>query len=288
MLQEAFRNYIISGMLPREAGILARAMADCSFVEEGTLLTQYSEAGPGHYAFEAQGGVLRGAFVGPRPPPSDPGDWWMDSCDLSLNILLPQHVDPEDEDSLSPEARKRIEDNKTWFPMRPVLRYQIGTFLDVAQIDRLEFATTMLDASRLLRGNELLPITDISTAEASLYLTWANKYFATDAEWLSINTYFKMSPWSLIPREWAGGSQVNDAYCVAISEATLMIDPMDTESDPDLSKQMLFNLHDKRPDITFRATLPLAYGFQDEPRPYRHSKTGVRLGQRLPRPLSIP
>jgi hypothetical protein len=49
---------------------------------------------------------------------------------------------------------------------------------------------------------------------------------------------------------------------VAISAATVDLDPRDTEDERDPTRRMLFDQCEAHPDITFRSSLPVVWGLQ--------------------------
>jgi hypothetical protein len=186
MLRQHYRTYLENGAKPRDAAPLAAALASRGFPEEGELLDAFSQHGPGSYGFRSSAFPGQQAYVGARPPVvAVPGDWWMDSCDLSLNILLPQLVDPEDWEAMTEEAKQRTKAKLSWFAARPVMTYQFGAFLDVAPIERSSSGRVSLDSPKTLEGAEHRPVTTLMTDAAALFLYWSGKFFATDGDWLS-------------------------------------------------------------------------------------------------------
>jgi hypothetical protein len=283
MLRQHYRTYLENGANPRDAAPLAAALASRGFPQEGELLHAFSQHGPGTYPFRSSTFPGNEAFVGARPPIAGPGAWWLDSCELSLNILLAQHIAPEDWETSTEEARQRAKGNLTWFAVRPVAVYQYAAFLDVAPLDRIPAKKSSLDAPNLTSADETAPITSLTVSAASLYLYWHGKTFASDNDWVSAEEQFGISPWSTARLEWSGESAFNSSYAVAISRATFRVDPADTEDERDPEKRMLFGQSEARSDTTFRSVLRLAYGLRIFNTPSSRDETGTCVLESHPR-----
>jgi hypothetical protein len=283
MLRQHYRTYLENGANARHAAPLAAALASRGFPEEGELLQAFSQHGPGSYRFRSSTFPGQRAYVGPRPPVAFPGDWWMDSCDLSLNILLPQLVDPEDWEAMTEEAKQRTKANLSWFAARPVMTYQFAAFLDVAPIERASSGRVSLD-SAMRDADERHPVTNLTTNAAGCFLYWFGKSFANDMQWMSVRDNFGLSPWSEIRAEWIGESAFNSSYCVAISADTLGTDPQNTEGEANPKARMLFDPSEAHADITFRSSLRLAYGLRTSNVPTPLGECGARVLGRFGRP----
>jgi len=159
-LREVFRDYLAGGARAADAMTLAAAVADAELADLAGAIVRFADRGP-EWFDRPDGGR---AYVGPQPPAAEPGDLWIDSCELAAMILLPAYVDDFDHATL---ARDRSYD--CWFSLEPVRQFQLGAFLDVAPLRRERRRRDWLDPARLLRGHELEPVTDISFDEAGAY-----------------------------------------------------------------------------------------------------------------------
>lgn len=283
MLRTHYRTYLENGASPRHAAPLANELQARGLSEEGELLRAFSLHGAGTYSFRSA--TLPGgeAFVGARPPIASPGAWWMDSCDLSLNILLAPYVDPGDWEVMTEEARQRAKRSLTWFAVRPVAVYQYLTFLEVAPIEYAPGKSSVQEMFDVASAGGISPITSLTVHAASLYLYWYGKTFSSDEDWMSIGQMLDIAPWSSVPREWSGESGFNSAYAVAISANTFRTDPADTEDEQDPDKRMLFGESEARSDTTFRPVVRLAYGLRLSSTPSSCDEAGRRVLRSYPR-----
>jgi hypothetical protein len=296
MLRETYRRYLQEGALPGAAAPLAAALTARGLTEEGELMARYAASGAGRYHITggaASTALVHDVFVGPRPPAAaQPGDHWLDSCELSLMILLPPYVEPDDLEALSDEARRRLAGELTWFSLRPVARWQFAAFLDVAAIARKEGRRSLLDAASILgtataAGEEDVeedqPVTQLSVRAASHYLGWFGKAFAGDQDFVAAEEHYGLSPWSGVPREWVGESAFDSEYAVAISALTFRTDPRETEDEHDPDRRMLFAPTEAHPDITFRSAVHLVYGLRDGELSPKGDESGTKLLSRFAR-----
>src|SRR5437762_7453852 len=108
MLRELYRDYLQAGAEPLAAAPLARGLATTPLAEIAQLLHDYARGGTGSYPIAAGDRTGQHAFVGAHPPSAGPGALWLDVVDLSLSVLVPTYVDPDDRDALAPEAVARV------------------------------------------------------------------------------------------------------------------------------------------------------------------------------------
>jgi hypothetical protein len=301
MLRETFRRYLQEGALPGAAAPLAAALTARGLTEEGELLARYAAFGAGRYPItgDATGtSLVHDVFVGPRPPAAaKAGDHWLDSCEVSLMILLPPYIEPDELEVMTEEAVQRMAAQLTWFSLRPVARWQFAAFLDVAAISRKEGRRSLLDAASILGpataagGEEEVedveedqPVTQLSVRAASHYLGWFGKTFAGDQDFVAAEEHYGLSPWSGVPREWVGESAFNSDYAVAISALTFRTDPRETEDEHDPERRMLFAPTEAHPDITFRSALRMVHGLTEGELSPKGDESGTKLLSRFARP----
>jgi hypothetical protein len=296
MLRQAYRRYLQEGALPDAAAPLAAALTARGLTEEGELMARYAASGAGRYR-AASTSIVQDVFVGPCPPvAAKAGDHWLDSCEVSLMILLPPYIEPDELEAMTEEAVRRMAAQLTWFSLRPVARWQFAAFLDVAAIARKEGRRSTLDAAAILgeaaaAGEEEVedveedqPVTQLSTSAASHYLDWFGKTFAGDQDFVAAEEHYGLSPWSGVPREWVGESAFNSDSCVAISALTFRTDPRETEDEHDPERRMLFAPTEAHPDITFRSALRMVHGLTEGELSPKGDESGTKLLSRFARP----
>lgn len=283
MLRTLFRSYLDSDMATDPAMRLAEGLSTAGYVDEGWALRRAAQRECGPCLVRSEGWGERVVHVGPRLPDTTTiGELWFDTAEASLMILLPGYVDPESRGRLAPEAQARADRERNWFSLRPVQRWQYGAFLDLALVESSFRESTLRQLDAV---DELAPMTGVSCGEAGLYLDWFGKSFAHDGGWLSLAECFGQAPWSDPAREWLGESHFNDSYCVAISPATLLIDPQETEGDSDPRRRMLYDPLDRPVDVTFRSEVRLAWGLRAHTSPTDVGPAG-RLLRSLPRSVA--
>ena len=267
-LEAAYAAYLRAGAGRSAAGELARILGS-HLPSEAEALDRFATDGVGWFKASASDLPVRDVFVGPVPPNASPGSLWFDTCDVTVMLLLPGYVHPDERDQLTAEARARLENQFVWCALRPVLRFQVGAFLSAAPIDQANF-----DREVLLRGDECEPVTRIRCGQAGAYLFWMGKYFASTTPHQAAREQ-GMHLWSATAREWIGESYFDDAYCVAISQDTLDLDPQETEGTSDPATRMLYDHNEAPPDVTFRSAVPLAYGLRTDNTPSRKGPYAV-------------
>lgn len=257
MLQAAYAKYLRNGADAAGAYELSIILTE-QFPSDAQSLQHLAAGGPSW--FECSAGELAGkrVFVGPKPPDASPGALWFDSCDLAPMLLVPPYLYPGERESLTPEARTRLERENTWFALRPVARFQYAAFLEVAPVDSSSFARDVI-----LHEDEASAVTGVSCGQASAYLFWFGKYFASETEWLAASE-LGQQPWSTPACEWVGESVFDDNYCVALSPSTLGVDPQETEAASDPECRMLYRKGEAPSKVTFRSAVPCLYGLLRE------------------------
>src|SRR4051812_21496845 len=130
----------------------------------------------------------------PAPPVAQKGDLWLDATEVTPMV----HV-------------TRVEDEEpfAWMATRPVERWQLAGFLDVAKpAVRLRYGGRwVFDRDRLLGGDELEPVTNIMREEAWLYAAWFGKGLFDRVGWQLAAEVFAPEEiaalWGPV-REWDG------------------------------------------------------------------------------------
>jgi len=267
MLLDGFRSYLEAGASPAAAHAFARVLHDAHDPVAALLA---------HYGDERDWSDHEGkrVFIGAMPPKGEVGMWWFDCCDLSLNVLLPAYIHPDEVDALSPEARARAAEDWTWFPMHPVARYQLGAFLDLAPLERVVPAA--FDRARFLAGPEADPAVSLRCDEAGMYLHWFGKTFPGSETWRTARELLGTAPWAGGLREWCGGSCKTSGMVEVVSPSDLDHDIYEVE--PELLEETAAPA-----DVTFRGVVRTAWGLFTESQPTEVA-AGARLLARYPRP----
>jgi hypothetical protein len=105
----------------------------------------------------------RRAWVGTTVPPlARGGDLWLDVTEMMPMLVV---------------RRAEVDENVFWMAMRPVERWQLAGFLNVAKpAVRLRYGGRwVFDRDRLLGGDERAPVTNIMREEAWVYAGWFGK-----------------------------------------------------------------------------------------------------------------
>lgn len=291
MLRETFRHYLENlGSAIRPAAMID-ALTAAGLATEARLLAHYADHGPGRHVIADGPFVGREAHVGSRLPQAEAGALWFDTAELTLMLLLGR--DPRELADLSPDARSRLGSTISWMSLHPTARWQMGAFLDVAPREPIpqpyDLPFPFFDPARLLSGDEQGAITRSTCDEASLYASWFGKGLCTEEDWSAATRVFAGiaggPPWGDPPREWAGEAYFDEALRVAISPATVGIDPHDLVDEADPELRMVYGEWAAPDDVTFRTAVSTQHGLSLANVP---SESGglvpVRLLGRLVRP----
>jgi len=287
MLRERFRHYLEDmTAAPREA--LAGALVAHGHATEATLLRHYAEHGPTSHRLTEGRWAGHTAHVGPRVPTASGGDLWLDTCEVSLMVLVPRS--PAELATLSPAHLARLTPFVSWLALRPVGRWQFGAFVDVAPREPVEQQYTPpfmpLDPARFTTSDrdENASITGVTCDEAGLYLHWFGKQMAAQDDWQAAARTLPKALWGEPPREWVGQSYFDEQLMVAVSPATVDRDPRDAIDDDDDATRMLYDEWDAPDDVTFRSVVSLQVGLRLEPSGTAPGLLPIRLRGRLARP----
>ncbi len=237
---------------------MADALAALGQTTEATLLA----AGDGRHLVQEGPWAGRTAHVGSRLPAGQGGDLWLDTCELSLMVLLPR--DEAELSLLPPGPRARLTPFVAWMSLQPVARWQFGAFLDLARWEPVWQPKPppfpFLDPARILDGPESGAVTRITCHEAGLYAFWFGKGMTSQEEWEEAARYLPQSLWSEPACEWAGSSSFDDEVFVAVSPETVNVDPRETDDEENAHPRMLYGNYVAPDDITFRTSVSTQYG----------------------------
>jgi hypothetical protein len=285
MLRECFRGYLEAVTdEPRHA--MAHALDAHDLATEAMLLRHHVERGPDRLRIEQGRWAGRFAHVGPRVPAGEAFDLWLDTCELSLMILLPRR--PEEIARLSPAHLATLTPFVSWLAVRPVACWQFAAFLDIAPretvVQPYQPPFALLDPARLTAGDETASITRVTCSEAGLYLFWFGKQMPAQDDWQAATRALPGAPWGEPPREWIGESYFAEELMVAVSPTTVDVDPKDAVDTEETADRMIYSEWDAPDDVTFRSAVSTQLGLQLAPSGTSAGLTPVRLLGRLTRP----
>ena len=171
--------------------------------------------------------------------------------------------------------REDIPEPLGWLALRPVERWQLAGFLEVAWTrgGRKVGDIHPLDGKRLLAGVETEPVTHVLREEASLYAQWFGKLVAGRIDWqLAAESIDPAGLWGSVGREW-GDEEWEGVYSVT---------ELDTlELEDDLPEDLLFRAWEAPADVGFRTIVNHQFGLVTETAPAE--AIGVALRDQAPR-----
>jgi hypothetical protein len=242
---------------------------------EARLLSAHVDEGRDHALVEDPHTSLLGrrAWIGPRPPANAAaGDVWLDTCDLSLMVLVAREPLPA-WDQPGPPPAHVYPPLLGWLAWRATARWQLRAFMELAELSPREATAAPLaafDRARWDGDDETAPVAGVTRAEAMAYARFFGKTLADLGDWQAARVMVSSTAmdelWSAGPgREWVAFSLTSEPdRPVAVGPEMLDLDPdaaLEAEDDGHaIEPRIIFGPWEHFDDVGFRTAVPAAGG----------------------------
>lgn len=272
-LTEAYIYYLADRGGRARIDAMIAALAQAGRHLEARLLGEHAGTGRDELLVQYPSTPLLGrrAWISSQfPARAAAGDVWLDTCELSLMLLVPREPLPEPEGPPLPHNYPPL---LSWLATRAVARWQYRGFLEHASIaprDAPVPPLTPFDRERTAGEPDTAPATGITRSEAMAYARFFGKTLADLGDWQAARAQLAEpvlhALWATGPmREWVAYACTSDAdRAVLATPATLDMDPDEALEAEDEGRPsdvpVLFGPWDHFDDVGFRSAVRVQSG----------------------------
>jgi hypothetical protein len=252
---------------------MVAALAEAGWHLEASLLGEHATTGRDELLVRYPSTPLLGrrAWISSQlPSRAAAGDVWLDTCELSVMLLVPREPLPDPE---GPPPAHNYPPLLSWLATRAVARWQYRGFLNHASIEPRDAPApplTPFDRGRIAGEPDTAPATGITRSEAMAYARFFGKSLADLGDWQAARAHLAEpvlhALWaSGTMREWVAYSCTSDAdRAVLATPRTLDLDPdeaLEAEDEGHRSDvPILFGPWDHLDDVGFRSAVRVQSG----------------------------